>query len=227
MFFLRNLRHRLVTAATEAKWRLPGMAQLAAFTGAYYVAFRGLVGMLGIAGSMQLVCGIAFGVGYALCALAVLVTIEIAKRENSLVRRAGRVLRKRSAQVLNYGLGAWRTVANTKRELIDLAVAMRRVLFGLVQWAFSCVVCGLLFMFGVMTLHNAGLTEVPQLSLLEWAGISLLILLFGEEVSSRTEAIRKQVLAAIFAPIGVYLRRLKIEWLRQRAYASAYRGRLR
>jgi hypothetical protein len=219
MSLLSSIHRKFVSAATEVVERYVETVQFAVAVAIAFIVFHGLEGLLGIAGAGLLVRSIAFGAYFAVVVVGSLVAMETVARQNSLARRTGRWLRRSSAPVRERVVGAWRALANTKRALIELGVDVGLLVFGLAGWALQCVAYG-----AVLWLLSHGLGQIGvnwiTLSLAQYAYAGALIALFGETLTDRVDDIVDQFTTAISAPARIYLRRVKAEWLRERARSA-------
>lgn len=216
MSLLSSIYRRLVSGAREVRERSMETLQFAAVVAIAFVVFHGLEGLLGIAEAGLILRSIAFGVCFAVTAMGSIVALEIAARENSLARRAGRWLRKFSAPVCSCVASAWRAVTSTKQAFVELGVDVVFLVFGLVAWVLLCVTYGAMIGFLLHELHQIGVDWTPELSLAESACAGVLFALFGETLTDRVEDVIGHLTREISLPVRVYLRRLRAAWQQQR-----------
>jgi hypothetical protein len=163
------------------------------------------------------------GTAFALCAAVVALTYVTVRRQNSLVRRVLRGLRKRSAQICNWAIRVRRVVANTNTALVYTCLQLGRLLLRVLQLAFASTVYGLLIWGFFKTLYRIEPIGMLDLSLRECLGVGVGVLLFGEALTDRADELIEYLVDITVVPCGEYVHSLKTEWLRQRARVRASR----
>lgn len=215
---------RLIGVSTEVRERYMETLQFAAIVAVALIVFHGLEDLLGIGGEGLVLRSIVFGICFSLTGVCSVVLLEIASRENSLLGRVGRWLHRRSAPMRDRVVDAWRTVVNTKRALVELGVDVGFLVFGLLVWALQCVICSAVIWLLFHDLRQIGVSGIPDLSLAQYMCAGTLSVLFSETLIDRVRDIIAHLAKEIPLPTVVYLRRVKAEWLQQRA-RSANRSR--